>query len=183
MDKITEKFLKWSNTPCDINEHLPTLKNLSEQCDSVVELGIGRVVSTWGLLAGFPKRMISVDINDPIIHGQPIQEVFDACKEKNINYNFILNDSSKIEIEECDLLFIDTWHVYDHLKKELTLHGNKAKKYIAFHDTVTFGTYGETHGHLGLNKAIEEFLAENPHWKIQAFYKNNNGLTVLQRTQ
>jgi len=180
MKKIEENYLKWCQTRCDINEHLPTLRSLSKECESIVEMGIGRIVSTWGLLAGFPKKMTSIDINDPIIHGSPIEQVYEACRLNGIDYEFILADTAKIEIEECDLLFIDTWHVYDHLKIELNLHGNKAKKYIVFHDTETFGTVGETPGYGGLNKAIEEFLLENKHWKVHSIFKNNNGLTVLK---
>ena len=71
--------------------------------------------------------------------------------------------------------------MYDQLKKELELHGNKAKKYLAFHDTVTFGTRGESSGHKGLMPAIEGFLQDNPQWAIKHHYKNNNGLLVLER--
>jgi hypothetical protein len=34
----------------------------------------------------------------------------------------------------------------------------------------------------GLWKAIEEFLANNPEWKLKERFVNNNGLTVLERS-
>jgi hypothetical protein len=54
------------------------------------------------------------------------------------------------------------------------LHGNKARKYIGFHDTTTYEFIGEryTKGDdwfeegKGLWKAIEEFLEVNPHWEL-----------------
>ena len=47
-----------------------------------------------------------------------------------IDFLFTEADVLKIEIEETDLLFIDTYHAYQQIKGEFELHGNKAKKYI-----------------------------------------------------
>jgi hypothetical protein len=33
----------------------------------------------------------------------------------------------------------------------------------------------------GLQKAVDEFLLNNPDWKIKIVYNNNNGLTVLHK--
>jgi hypothetical protein len=33
----------------------------------------------------------------------------------------------------------------------------------------------------GLKKAIDEFLLENPEWKLLEKFTNNNGLTILER--
>jgi hypothetical protein len=101
-----------------------------------------------------------------------------------------------MEIEETDLLFIDTWHVYQQLKKEFELHADKSRKYIILHDTTTFGENGEGIAstninivtgqieaipHKGLWPAVEEFLESNTKWKLKERYTNNNGLTVLER--
>ena len=82
--------------------------------------------------------------------------------------------------EEADMLFVDTYHTYSQCARELRLHGNKARKYIVLHDRHTFGTTGED-GVLGLLKAVDEFLSENPHWINVYQVDRNNGLTVLQR--
>ena len=98
------------------------------------------------------------------------------------------------------MLFIDTWHVYGHLKRELALWHPYVKKYIAMHDTQVDGVYGETIRNgsdavkqsqetgipveeirRGLRPAIEEFMAGHPEWKLKAYYVNNNGLTILER--
>ena len=73
---------------------------------------------------------------------------------------------------------------YNQIKSELALHGNKAKKYLIFHDTTTFGEIGETFidpNAMGIWSAIEEFMNENKHWVIQEKLENNNGLTILKR--
>jgi hypothetical protein len=98
-------------------------------------------------------------------------------KVRYINENVL-----DIEIEEVDMIFIDTLHTYEQLSAELRLHGNKARKYLAFHDTYTFGLKGEIGpDNKGLLSAIIEFMINNPHWKFKVHKTNNNGMTVLER--
>ena len=86
-----------------------------------------------------------------------------------------------VEIEPTDLLFIDTLHNYSQLKKELELHAGNVKKYIIFHDTVTYGFVGESGDPKGIAFAINEFLNENPGWYVREQWMNNNGLLVVAR--
>ena len=96
--------------------------------------------------------------------------MFKAAKLQNKNVEYIKADVKEIEIEETDLLFIDTWHCYDQLKAELRIHSSKAKKYIAFHDTHSYGMKDEgTNTGLGLLPAIIEFMVENPKWKFKIY--------------
>jgi len=169
------------NDNSDINEHLPTLKRYTELCDTVIEMGVRTVVSTWAFLAGKPKKLTSIDIVDPLKYNVSMDSIRALAKENDTEFKFLLEDTTKIDLEECDLLFIDTWHVYEQLKKELELHGDKAKKYLIFHDTTTFAHRGETQGHVGLKPAIDEFLQQNSHWKVKEVFTNNNGLTILER--
>jgi hypothetical protein len=177
--KLQEIYEEKCSIPSDINEHLPTLKKYAEECEHVTEMGVRWVVSTYALLMGKPKKMISYDIN-------PVnwEWIKDLVKE-HTDFEFKVGDTTKIEIEETDLLFIDTWHVYDQLKIELEIHSNKAKKYIIMHDTTLFEYIGETiEGELvyqGLWPAIEEFLEDNNEWQLLERYENNNGLTILKR--
>ena len=178
---IKSKFESLCNLQSDINEHLPTLKKYATGCDTVVEIGVRWIVSTWAFLSAQPKKLISVDIKHPSHFGANLSEVELAAKENGTEFSFVLSDSREAEIPNCDLLFIDTWHVYDLLKIELEKHGNKASKYIILHDTETFAWTGEDAGFKGLIPAIEEFLDANKHWKIKEIFKNNNGLTILER--
>jgi hypothetical protein len=107
------------------------------------------------------------------------------ANENGTDFTFETADTRNLTIEETDLLFIDTWHVYDQLKVELELHADKARKYIIFHDTTSFEYIGETITgdtiYMGLWPAIEEFLEENSQWELHERYTNNNGLTILKR--
>jgi len=194
MDKILEKYRQLSKTPSDINEHLATLKKYTEECDTIIEMGVRSIVSTWAFLAGKPKKLISLDLYNPTKFGGNLQEVYDLASLTGIDFSFIEHDSLAYEMEPCDLLFIDTWHDYLQLKKELTRHHTKVKKYIIFHDTVSFGNsneknaeemgilnQNETNLPKGLWPAIEEFLYHNKNWVIWEKKPNNNGLTVLKR--
>lgn len=181
MNKILENYNRHCSMQSDIHEHLPTLKEYTEKCESVTEMGVRGIVFTWAFLAGNPKKMTSYDIAPPANWGSKIEDVYDAVKETSIDFQFILADVLKIEIEPVDLLFIDTWHVYDQLTQELKLHNKNVKKYIIFHDTTSFEFSGETPGYGGLWRAIVEFLEEHAEWELHKRYTNNNGLTILKR--
>lgn len=186
---IQANYERCCQIPSDINEHLPTLKRYAENCEHITEMGVRWIVSTYALLMGNPKKMISYDYS-PIAHYHYMY-IKEMSKSGGIDWDFFVGDTREIEIEETDLLFIDTLHHYDQLKIELQLHGNKARKYLIFHDTTSFEFEGEIYTNdptaatreegKGLWKAIEEFMIENPHWTIKERFVNNNGLTILER--
>jgi cephalosporin hydroxylase len=163
------------HTP-DINEHLDTLTEYAKKCDHITEFGFRFGASFCALLLGAPKKLITYDIDIP---KAPV-EVFRSLNPST-KMVFIESSTLIVDIEETDLLFIDTLHTYEQLKAELDLHGNKARKYLAFHDTTTFRHTGEHGGSKGLYDAILEFLELNPHWELEVEYNNNNGLLILRR--
>ena len=177
---LEEIYSQKCTTVSDINEHLPTLKKYAEECEHITEMGVRWVVSTFAFMMGYPKKLVSIDIDPVEKYGVNLNYVKEVAFDNDIDFEFVLGDTRTIEIEETDLLFIDTWHVYEQLKIELEKHGNKAKKYIIMHDTEERGERGEDGG-LGLNKAINEFIIDNPHWQIHEFYSNCCGLTILKR--
>jgi hypothetical protein len=171
---IEERYIDLCTIPSDINEHLPTLKQYASECETIVELGVRSMVSTWALLAGKPKSLISVDIVHPQEFGTNIWDAMDAAQDVGITFDFVLKSSLEIDLPPCDLLFIDTLHTYAQLSKELELHESKAKKYIIMHDTAIPDL-------LEMPKAVNEFLEKNPQWVVAEHFANNNGLTVLKR--
>lgn len=181
MSKIYEIYKLKCEIPSDINEHLPTLYKYARQCDHITEMGVRWIVSTWALLASEPKKMISYDMSDPSEFGSDISYVSKLARDEDINYAFVKADVLKIEIEETDLLFIDTLHNYSQLKEELRLHANKVRKYIIFHDIISYGVVGEGDDPVGIGPAIEEFLIENKQWYLREQFVNNNGLLVMAR--
>ena len=180
MQQLEEIYNFKCQTPSDINEHLPTLKRYTEECEHVTEMGVRWVVSTFAFMMGKPKKLISIDIDPVEKHGIKTENLIELSKSVNVDFTFVVGDTTKIEIEETDFLFIDTLHTYNQLKKELELHANKSKKYIGFHDTTTFAQIGE-YKEVGLWPAIEEFLITNENWVISEKFENNNGLTILKR--
>jgi len=192
--------------PSDINEHFPALIKYGSECDTITEMGVRWITSTWAFLGCAPKYLVSYDMRDPSTWGEGsehisdwavsrgynnIQDVYDVAEEYNLNFKFIQANVLDVEIEETDLLFLDTWHSYKQLKAELKLHASKVKKYLVFHDTTTYGYIDETNYEelgdewkaegIGIWKAIEEFLQDNPQWVLEQRYENNNGLTVLKK--
>ena len=76
------------------------------------------------------------------------------------------------------------------------MHSEKAKKYLVFHDTVSFAFRDEVEyscvsdiikskekANTGLVPAIDEFIKSElgSCWEVEKIYMNNNGLTILKR--
>jgi tetratricopeptide (TPR) repeat protein len=179
----------------DIHEHLNTLRNLANECSHVTEFGTRYGISTAALICGQPQKMVSYDINADWF--APFKSEAEALAQAaGVNFQFVEGDVLGVDIEETDLLFIDTHHTYNQLTKELNKHSFKVRKYIVLHDTVTYGTEDEKpydngvvseqlnglqRSREGLQMALEDFLEGNPDWKIKVHYPNNNGLTVLKK--
>ena len=169
--KICEK------TSSDINAHFPRMLSLAKECSHVTEFGARHGVSTVCWLAARPSKFVTYDIHPKGSVGQ-IGELSEGTE-----FEFKHESSVETEIEKTDLLFIDSFHTYDHLKKELELHHNKVTKYIVMHDTESCGLVGgHNTGAKGLKPAIEEFLSSNDDWDQLEHHANCSGLTILKRS-
>uniref|UniRef100_A0A6C0F317 Methyltransferase n=1 Tax=viral metagenome TaxID=1070528 RepID=A0A6C0F317_9ZZZZ len=202
MDLVNQKFIQLSNIPSDINEHLPTLEKYARECETILELGVRGVTSSWAFSHGLlnnnkpNKKLIMNDIDECNI----LELLYKTANtDLKINYYWI-NDLALDLDDKVDLTFIDTWHVYAQLKRELAKFSKITKKYIIMHDTTVDEWLGESirngwnaydqsiqSGFLlneinkGLWPAIEEFLHDNTNWKLRERFTNNNGLTILER--
>ena len=170
--------------PSDIYEHLPALRNLAEKCDHITELGVRTVVSTWAFLMARPRRFACYDI----LEHPNISVAARLAAGEGIEFEFFNRDVLKIEIEETDLLFIDTLHTYTQLLGELVRHSRNVRKSIVMHDTVSYGHRDEVDDGVviakrGLVPAIVDFLnsADGSGWEHYGTDIGNNGLTVLVR--
>ncbi len=202
MNRIVANYELKRSQVSDIHRHLPTFYRYARRCESIAEFGVRGIVSTWAFLRGLlengskTKELICVDIEDV----PSIRDVQQIARDSGINLTFQRHDSATCTIPTVDLLFIDTWHVYAHLKRELARHHGSVRKYILMHDTETDGALGESlrqgwniteqaqktgypEGEIrcGLQPAIKEFLAEHPEWKLIRRYHYCCGLTVLAR--
>lgn len=174
---LEDRYAALIGRASDISEHLPTLRRLAEECDTVVEFGVRTGESTTALLAGLADRdgttLIATDLNDsPQARG--LAAVAGKCQ-----FSFQRGDSLQVEPQACDLLFIDTLHTGPQLAAELERHAPLCRRWIVLHDTETFGEQGEL-GQPGLMPAVRTFLkAHLSQWVVAKHYTNNNGLLVL----
>jgi|ERR1700722_14925037 hypothetical protein len=175
---IETAYLLACRQPSDINEHLPLLHHYALSCQHVTEFGVGRGVSTVCFIHARPVRLESYDIG---LMPNVASYLNELAASANVQFSLHPEDVRNARIDPTDLLFIDTWHVYDQLRLELLIHSDRVSKFIALHDTVTFGDVGETSGHRGLWPALVEFLVGHPEWTICENRSNNNGLTILGR--
>lgn len=191
---LNEKINEIHSKPSDINEHIPVLIKYGQQCESITEMGVRGICSTWAWLACNPKDGLhSYDIHNPSKFGGDLQSVIDTAEAYKIKFQFTEASVLDIDIEPTDLLFLDTWHCYDQLKAELARHHKQVKKYIVFHDTTTYAHNNEptTSEHAftgnitegkGLWNAIEEFIDKHKNeWVLIERFFNNNGLTIIKR--
>jgi len=200
MFSLLENYQQKCYKECDINEHLPILLAYTKQCNSVVECGIRNIVSSYAFSAGLvgnPNNTYS--LIDPFKDAQ-IDIFIEKCKSEGVNATFYETSDLDIQLIPTDLLFIDTWHVYGQLKRELNYWNLSVKKFIILHDTTVDEIDGETircgmnpiqqsndtgipieEINRGLWSAVIEFLQDHPEWKIDLRLVNNNGLTILKR--
>jgi hypothetical protein len=203
---VVNRFKKLCNMPLDINEHLPTLYKYAKECDSILECGVRGCISSWAFTYGlidnenknnkklFLNDLVECDINDLLNNTKNIGRL-------KIDYKWCSDLDLKIE-ENVDIVFIDTFHVYGQLKRELNKFSKIANKYIIMHDTNVDEIYGECirldwdasslsrstnipvdEITKGLKFAIDEFLENNNDWVIHEIFINNNGLTILKKIE
>jgi len=200
-DTLKEMYEYACTEESDIYKHLPVLKQYADSCEHVTEMGARTGNSTLAFLNSNTKKFVSYDYQytnpEPhLVKGvEALKFIIDSANALGINASYIGANVLEVEIEKTDLLFIDTWHVYDQIKEELRLHAKNVNKYIAFHDIATFGEVGENYPDLdinhptrdklqsggGIRPAIDEFLEQNKEWSIVYETHDNNGLMIIEK--
>jgi hypothetical protein len=202
MELIKQKYELLKNTKSDINEHLETLFKYSKECETVLELGVRGCVSSYAFSYGLlnnNKQTKHLMMND--LTECDIKQLLHYSKKTDLNIKYKWINDLELEVKQnYDLVFIDTYHIYGQLKRELNKFSTITNKYIILHDTEVDKIHGEClrngwnpeymarvtgipieEHKEGLQKAVDEFLLNNPEWKIKIVYNNNNGLTVLHK--
>jgi hypothetical protein len=201
-EHIKNKYNNLSRFPSDINEHLPTLYKYATECETILETGVRGCVSSWALVYGLLNNNSvnkAIILND--ISPCNINELLARTKDLPIIVQYKWVNNLELEIPyNVDLTFIDTWHVYGQLKRELEKFSKITMKYIIMHDTtvdewegesirlrsnidaqVKFSGFPRDEITRGLWPAISEFLSAHPEWVLHERFTNNNGLTILKR--
>lgn len=202
VSQLDAKYDAARNTPSDIWEHISNLYDLAKDCESIIELGVRTCVSSWPFIKGLRDngKPVKKYIGCDVIMTQEVLVLEKEAKNCKIDFEFKTGNDLGISFPEADLVFIDTWHVYGQLKRELEHMHGRAKKFIVMHDTESDAINGEgvrTKANIeeqskmtgipveeiakGLRPAIEEFLVAHPEWEKWKHFINNNGLTILRR--
>jgi len=204
MEQVNSKYNQLCNKSSDINEHLPTLYRYAKECESILETGVRGCISSWALAKGLleneksEKKLFLNDISPCNISG-----LLDSTKSLPIKIEYKWINNLQLDLPySVDMTFIDTWHIYGQLKRELEKFSKVTNKYIAMHDTTVDAIHGESircgwnaqqqsidsgfpveEITCGLQKAIDEFLRDNKEWTLDIRYVNNNGLTILRKVE
>ena len=160
------------NTPRDLDQHMPKLRELAGRCPNVTEIS-NRKESLVALAAAGPAVLIShnTEAGDPII----------KMLSRQIAFSLDNRTSDAIEtIAATDMLFLDSIHTKAALSEELAKYAPAVARYIVIHDTALHADKGEDGGP-GLVEAIREFLRANKDWFIAEHTGEQFGLTVLGR--
>lgn len=175
IEQLQEAFLNGKIKPTGWLGDSPTrfdaYKCYASKVERIVELGVYTGLSTTAFLMGKPKKLRSYDLLPQNFVVK--KDLMAYAENNNIDFEFIIGNSLEIEIEETDLLFIDTVHEKQHTLAELNKHADATRKYILLHDVESCPD---------VFAAAEEFLNINKCWSIKEHCKKGDGLLVLIRT-
>jgi len=173
----------------DSDRHLITIyaMALASKGKNFIELGVREGHTTKPLYEAAKANnghLWSVDLNDP-----------SEYKPNNGNYTFVKSDSIKFLEEwprekKIDVAFVDDWHSYQHVKKQLELLDKLVgpSSIILLHDLMYGNTEPFYHADLTLTdgqwaeggpyRAVAELNTQFWEWSTLPW---NNGLTILRK--
>lgn len=160
----------------DVREHLPILRSFAERSQTIVELGFRLGISASALMAGEPRKLTIVDWNlfPYEVHQERLDQFRMVGLEQDTEVEFWESDSLSVRLPNTDMMFLDTFHTYEHLFLELIRHADSIKKYIFIHDT-------DDPTCPGMFNAIEDFLMDNKQWRMELRLRKRPGLVLLER--
>lgn len=176
-DVLRARYERLCVEPSDINEHLSTFAQAvaDMEAQTVIELGVRYGVSTIAWMFGLQKtggHLWSVDCSWPVVAPNAYENLLDPQGPLGVceNWTFILGyDTWPATLDalpkECDILFIDTNHVYEETLVELNLYYPRVKSggRIYLHDTAieTTGNAVTPQPPYPVRTAMEEFCSKH----------------------
>lgn len=160
--------------PRDLNQHMPTLRELADECESICEFSKRREsAAVWAASSAKAIEIHNVELGD-----QRLQAALVSVKDEKALRPDNRNSLEVEAIAKCDLLFIDTVHHADRLRTELAKFAGSVSKFIVVRGTGNFGVTAEGGGE-GLFAAMREFVFDNPQWFVYYHTSTQYGITVL----
>lgn len=192
MENIENIIKKTIDGSGDSDKHLTTLLGiaLGGKCKTIIELGVRNGDTTSPLLT-------AAKLNDGFLHSVDIEETKFKADLTNKNYwKFYKQDAIAFlekwdTNQDIDMVYIDDWHSYEHVKKELEILDRlvSPSTIILLHDLMYGGTTPFYHSDLTENggkqwanggpyRAVAEL---NPQFWEFSTLPWNNGLTILRK--
>lgn len=175
----------------DSDKHLLTLYSiaLSLNAKNILELGVRNGSTTLPLLMAASKTngsVTSVDINNTSFKCP--DDLNELWQFKKMNSLTFLEEHDKNVV--FDLVYVDDWHSYEHVKKELEYLDMcvSPKSIILLHDLM-YGNY-EPHYHVDLTLKEGQWAHGGPYRAVSELNSQfwefstipcNNGLTILRK--
>ena len=175
----------------DSDKHLMTLFSiaLGSKSKKILELGVRNGKTTLPLLLAAKingGKVISIDINDTrFTPPDDLKDYLEFVKMDALQY---LKDVNKEE--PFDLIFVDDWHSYQHVKKELEYIDQMVspRSIVLLHDLM-YGNY-TPHYHSDLTLTEGQWAEGGPYRAVAELNSQfwefstlpfNNGLTILRK--
>jgi len=175
---LDELYAKVCNEVSDVFLHCPTIREFASRCEHVTELGLNSLGVCVSIMAGQPGKFVAYGKKK-----EQLDAVIEQLPKKmgKTHVRFMHEDPLKTQIEETDMLVIDTYHSYSQLNAELRKHGGNVKRYIVIVNSYAFGTVGQDGSSPGVMDAVSEFVDKNDKWEVVYNERKNNGLLIIER--
>lgn len=173
--RTIEELYNWGKSvKRDLNDHFDTLKALAAKCTHVTEFTKKRE-STLALAGGKPVKLVTYTKEPDILLKQIV-----LVRPPDSTEIYADTDSLMVpEIDETDLLYLDTVHSAERLRMELKNHAKNVRRFIVVRGTGSNGVVAEGTKGEGLFYAIEEFIKDNPDAFVLHHAENQWGITVI----
>ena len=175
IDEIVDSFknqtrpnIRWKMVG-DMYRRIDYIQSTFNGIKTVTEFGPFEGCSTSAWISLRPEKFVTVDRGITL----DVDLYKQAAEEVGVDFEFILGNDIEIDIEPCELLFIDTMHSEDHTFNELQRHADKISKYLVFHDVnpIRFETL----------KGINKWWENHPEWHLKYQDFDDCGFLVLER--
>jgi predicted dithiol-disulfide oxidoreductase (DUF899 family) len=175
IDDICESFknrtrpdIRWKMVG-DMHRRIDFIQQTFTGVQTITEFGPFQGCSTAAWLSLRPKKFVTVDQGISL----DVDLYKKAAQEINVDFQFIQSSDLEIDIEPCELLFIDTVHTAEHTYQELQRHADKISQYLVFHDVAEprFRTLA----------GIRNWWKFHPEWKLKYQDSDDCGFLVLEK--
>ena len=175
IDDICESFknctrpnIRWKMVG-DMYRRVDFIQQTFTGVQTITEFGPFQGCSTAAWLSLRPKKFVTMDQGVSL----DVDLYKKAAEEINVDFQFIQGSDLEIDIEPCELLFIDTVHTAEHTYQELQRHADKVSRYLVFHD-VTQPRFGTLAG-------IKRWWKDHPEWKLKYQDFDDCGFMILEK--